>query len=828
MLRKYLVWTITGLILLLTTVKASAPVEAQSTGGTLLLNEISPWPSDSMAWIELINPGDEAVALDGWTVEFLSGFSYKFPEGSGDVAGGGLHLLNIDVSGGNPFSPDGDGCILSSADEAVDAITWGTPPEGMNIPLQTGIPVWPEYEAYSSGQNIFDTDGVLFRIPGTEQNENPVGNENWAYRTLAYATRGSANPWPGPWLMLPEDEALLASDFHLAVSGLEWAESVTFQIASDAAFTDIVIEQMVEGTSPYIDDIPSGTYFWHVRGERTDGTSGEWSPSQEFTRLEFDLDDIVSSPGQQSAAPSQEGALLASKGGGTPTPQFGDWSIIGLGHLYQQKDTDMLCLDGEGMHGDYAWDVAHPKGAMYGRHNPKYCVRACLAMVAGQFGNVLSQDRISYHIFEEMGTTSSSAVKAGHIGDPYMDLGHGRGAYDDDAAKTVDWIYGVAIGTSQWLSNSTTIFEDPTPAKDSIREIIDANRPVMFFQNHHARIIDGYMLVTINMIEHQFVHIVDPWYTGPTIGSWENFQPVSDASFVFPPTNATPQRVDEPELAMDSDADGIVDFDETNRFHTDPNNVDSDVDGVYDKEDMLGYLFTPEGAYEPRERDIDSDGVAKELDPDNDDPNDMGSRDGCEDANGDGFYGPGDRETSCFNLGDDYEHINPECLRGFVRWEVHASRHDSEADLEYYYIEEVKIQPGDSFSDEYTHPHTYEQSMDYSDSIGSTSVGSNSQSGFARAEISEDPETGEYYLSLEVNTPDTSFTVTTTVLGRTIVNTAPIIYEMDYVEPWNMGVPEQVDGGLLCKGEWETVAGMGVEGPAKWSWEVWIVPPASQ
>ncbi len=27
--------------------------------GTLILNEISPWPSDGEVWVELINPGDQ-------------------------------------------------------------------------------------------------------------------------------------------------------------------------------------------------------------------------------------------------------------------------------------------------------------------------------------------------------------------------------------------------------------------------------------------------------------------------------------------------------------------------------------------------------------------------------------------------------------------------------------------------------------------------------------------------------------------------------------------------------------------------------------------------
>jgi hypothetical protein len=49
-------------------------------------------------------------------------------------------------------------------------------------------------------------------------------------------------------------------------------------------------------------------------------------------------------------------------------------------------------------------------------------------------------------------------------------------------------------------------------------------------------------------------------------------------------------RSDEPTIWMDSDHDGVVDFDEINRFHTDPYNNDTYGLGINDKT-MIEYLY---------------------------------------------------------------------------------------------------------------------------------------------------------------------------------------------------------------------------------------------
>jgi hypothetical protein len=104
------------------------------------------------------------------------------------------------------------------------------------------------------------------------------------------------------------------------------------------------------------------------------------------------------------------------------------------------------------------------------------------------------------------------------------------------------------------------------------------------------------------------------------------------------------------DIALDTDGDGINNFDESNRFHTNPNNVDSDNDLVHDKQEIREYVFNSAGAYAWRNPDIDGDGLRKELDPDNDNG---GLMDGCEDTNQNGILEPALGETDNFRPSDD-------------------------------------------------------------------------------------------------------------------------------------------------------------------------------
>jgi hypothetical protein len=109
---------------------------------------------------------------------------------------------------------------------------------------------------------------------------------------------------------------------------------------------------------------------------------------------------------------------------------------------------------------------------------------------------------------------------------------------------------------------------------------------------------------------------------------------------------------DEPEIKLDSDGDGMVDFDEVQRFGTNPNDPDTEKDNLKDKQDVRGSIFDDHFGYAVTQdllgRDKDGDGLKMELDVDSDDG---GCFDGMEDYDYDGkFVEP---ETWNFDDGDD-------------------------------------------------------------------------------------------------------------------------------------------------------------------------------
>lgn len=170
----------------------------------------------------------------------------------------------------------------------------------------------------------------------------------------------------------------------------------------------------------------------------------------------------------------------------------------------------------------------------------------------------------------------------------------------------------------------------------------------------------------------RILYVNDPW-SGPSIpGQYaidldsSSRQLGAVVGFIsYPRTPAIGNL--EPYFNSDSDDDGVTDFDEIHRFRTDPENTDTDADGVpdkidiksgiYEEEHMYGYAWNP--AYGNPGRDLDADGKPTELDPDSDDG---GCLDGEEDRDRDGFHNQ--PETGNFDRTDD------ECgnLQGNLSW----------------------------------------------------------------------------------------------------------------------------------------------------------------
>jgi len=180
-----------------------------------------------------------------------------------------------------------------------------------------------------------------------------------------------------------------------------------------------------------------------------------------------------------------------------------------------------------------------------------------------------------------------------------------------------------------------------------VREI-DASRPIVAANSHHAFVITGYEVTG----GPRLIPVNDPWPGRTYKQDIDHVKlPASDFNFFLMPANPNVRHQEE-SVTTDSDGDGVVDFDETERFGTNASSDDGDQDLLRDKQDILQGVFNPTYGYavngSEAGRDFDSDGTPSERDKDSDSG---GCPDGVEDTNGNGHVDSGERSN--FDPDDD-------------------------------------------------------------------------------------------------------------------------------------------------------------------------------
>lgn len=582
-----------------------------------------------------------SINLAGWQVSNETGAVYTIPaavsnvpnnvyiliyfDGQGAAAddydpSDGQIVLHTEAGLGDVF-PDEAGQVAlyqpgeRTAQSIVDFVAWG------GFSAQTAANavaagVWPTGHAVSfengfgdvSQEDILEPDESIGRFPGA----SGAGAQNWANYPKDSLSPGAANPIQPVTFITPENGAAVDS----ATLSLSWREAAgasgyRFQLDDDSDFSSPLISTNTSSTYYKPDPaLAAGVYYWRINPIRNGVASG-WTGPFQIEAVQF---------GVGAAAVTAEKEL-------------------GIANIRQNKDSYLLGLDGA-PEGDpttntpeNAWDSPAPCVTApctdYTKytHGRQYCVRASIRMMASWYngGGVLSMDRISYHVLEEW---SGNTHPGANDGIPDNDLGYDRGMYYPDEEDE-----GIS-----WALNTTINSPGGKPSFANIKNWIDANRPIMFRNPGHMMVIDGYRETGGN----QYIHVLDPDQP-PDLERWQDYSTQTIDGYWVGPSSGT-GRTDESTVSTDSDNDGIMDFDEINRFFLDPYDADTDGDWVPDKKDMREYVFDTTGNYSKRSSDVDSDSLRKEMDPDND--ND-GSPDGCEDTDYDGKLDTG--ETDNFN-----------------------------------------------------------------------------------------------------------------------------------------------------------------------------------
>ncbi len=522
-----------------------------------------------------------------------------------------------------PFLAPAGFVRLTGGGGSLDRIAWGAKQRGA-VRLSRGS----YHEKLSPGTS-------LGRAPGLVAS-NPL---QWVPYSPAQATPGLSNPQPGVEILLPMDGAVVtAQTVNLTWYTVAGAARYRVQVASDPSFGSPVIDQTVDRPPIAAGALAPATYVWRVQAITPEGTATGYSPPSKLT--------VRAARGPASRARAfLDWWLPALHAQPQPQPNIDDElpTVLDVPLIMQHKDTGMLLLETRQESGSHAWDVDHRDLDPSDPADNMNSVAASVAMLAQYYGGRISQDRINYQIFN------------GEVAGPEEDFNWGR-TYDAERI-TQAMIFALGLPAPTGSANFATVVDHAPDEWDRWRrrDYIKHGIPSIVCKNQHCMAVVGFggrdNLVVLN----------DPavgTYLAPLsfLNAAVEFDVASSHSLQVDhyqiETHPVHPRADEPEISLDSDGDGVVDFDEIHRFQTNPNLKDHDDDELPDKEDIKASVHDPRHgyAYGGSGRDFDGDGTMMELD---DDADNGGCLDGWEDTNKNGKFEQGPAETDNFEKKDD-------------------------------------------------------------------------------------------------------------------------------------------------------------------------------
>jgi hypothetical protein len=640
------------------------PPVAANRSSQVLLNEVMFRPSTGeRQWVELINASAESATLHGAALVNQAGARYDLPQPINLPAGGTL-LIPFDQT--DFLHPEKGSLALVVGSATLDDTYWSTV-GGPSVNLARGGRI-PEF------------------VPGTSLGRPPLSTErgaaSWTIFDPADTTPGKPNPFPAVTQLMPLSGAVLRSPTpNLFWYGVPTARRYQVQIATDNSFASPIFDQSVAASGQGISvgqittsSLSPGRYLWRVRA-----MFGDQGPANgSFSRPAILWIEAAPPATAQRALPRLLAHLLgipiAAAQADTPSSVH---KVLPVPFIMQRKDTPLLSLEADEA-GNTPWDAPW---AM--RVQASTCARASIAMITAFYRGNLSQDRLTYEVQKDWSSFPWPD-------DPTRDLDVDVGWMDDAITAGMTFALGGEPRTDFRLEDINTrrrkdpSFDFNAEYWKAHQAAIDANSPVLATTRGHAFVIVGYgedsrgkYFIVNDPMAGQYDWLLST--SGDSRGDLPDTGGV-DTSF-FPPPGAR-GRFDEPELVnrVDTDRDGILDFDELRRFGTSPRMKDSDSDGVDDKNEIRAWVFDDvpnsyaRNKYQPYKSpasymnaaDLDRDGTRMEMDVDSDGG---GCLDGMEDLNFDGKHQPDQKEFYNFDKDDD------PCIKGVYEVVVDSADH---------------------------------------------------------------------------------------------------------------------------------------------------------
>ena len=406
---------------------------------------------------------------------------------------------------------------------------------------------------------------------------------------------------------------------HFAWREVDGAKSYRLNVLS-ATDSSTVFQKVTEKNQADA-ALDSGEYLWRVESSGYGLGSAAWDEGAK------PLDDLLG----QRLSVFADTTWIAER-------------YLNVTPLAARKDTRLLDVKWGEMAFAREWDEPHLEHSHYDEEESDRCWAVGAQALNHYYGGNISQDEIKLKFKGHPNLfVFSDSTKAKILG-----------AFLHSAQGGLDDIYFPSLLLWVLNENASLTRKDSLPSETDVKTWINAGIPLYVWTERHVMILDAYRISLSGRMD---VRLLNTDNDGTV--EWRVLKSSALKGFIAATVSGDVRKSDV-RIHTDSDGDGLMDYDEIERFGTDPYNPDSDGDGIDDKTEIFSYTIRENlldsnrtvwkiGLTELFYADIDGDSLRAELDFDSDGG---GKADGEEDKNKNGLKES--EESDIYDADDDF------------------------------------------------------------------------------------------------------------------------------------------------------------------------------
>ena len=226
---------------------------------------------------------------------------------------------------------------------------------------------------------------------------------------------------------------------------------------------------------------------------------------------------------------------------------------------------------------NYSWDRPNLDAGNYEPSEDGRCWAVVIQVMNHFYGGNLTQDEIVY---------KTKLIEVDPLLSPFFNEGNRFDDLDPSSHIYPKGNLGVAL---KWALHTDVLnYSKGSPSYATVKKAIDQNKLVYVSVSGHAMLIYGY----VGDADNYAFYYAFRDNNGRVSNSLSFDKTIIEYS--IPEVTYGDVEMSEVSVHMDSDGDGITDFEEVNRFGTDPLLEDSDNDGIEDKREIYDYVISTE------------------------------------------------------------------------------------------------------------------------------------------------------------------------------------------------------------------------------------------